>query len=369
MSTCRACGASGVTAAVDLGVQPPADTFPLAGEPDPAAGPLTVGVCPSCGLVQATTPVPGGGLATHGESLSAVSAAQRAHFAQLAAAASDRGITGPVVAHGHQPAAVLSAFGMDAPSETPAALAVDHAGLAHEDDLRAAVERLAADVADGGWLAVELHHALALLESTQFDVLTHEHRAYLTVRALLPLLESAGVRAVSAERLPLYGGTVRVWARRDGAAVADASVEGVLADEERGDVASPERWTALGESAREAARAFAAFLRDNRAGGRTVAGYGAPSRAATLLHLAGAVDGELLAFTVDKSAAKHGRRLPGTAVDIRPPRALEEARPDVIVVFPYDLAPEVVAEWGARAAAWGGTFVVALPSLRAVAGG
>ena len=368
-----------MTVAVDLGAQPLADTFPLVDEPDPPAGPLAVGVCGPCGLVQATTPMPGadGGMATHGESLSVVSAAQRAHFAQLAEAAAARGIAGAVAAHGHQPEAVVSAFGrahagIPAPARPKregegAALVVDHAGIAHEDDLRAAVERLAAEVGDGGWLAVEIHHALALLQGAQFDVLTHEHRAYLTVGALVPLLASVGFGAVSAERLPLYGGTVRVWARRDG--VADASVAAMLADEERGNAASPERWSALGAHGREAASAFAAFLRDKHAEGTTVAGYGAPSRAATLLHLAGVVDGELLAFTVDASPAKHGRRLPGTAVDIRPPPALEEARPGVIVVFPYDLAPEIVAEWGARAAAWGGTFVVALPSLRPVAVG
>ncbi len=107
-----------------------------------------------------------------------------------------------------------------------------------------------------------------------------------------------------------------------------------------------------------------AALRDHLAAasaeGRTVAAYGAPTRAVTLLNAAGITDREL-PFTVDRSTAKQGRYLPGTGIPIRDPRVLLEAPPDELLILTWDLAPEIVAQLPELA---GRTrFVVPLPEL------
>ncbi len=91
----------------------------------------------------------------------------------------------------------------------------------------------------------------------------------------------------------------------------------------------------------DAMRSLHDWLLERRAAGRRVLGYGAPSKAPVLLNLAG-VGPDLLAFTVDLSQAKQGRRLPVTGIPIRSPAELIAATPDDVLVFTWDIATEVI---------------------------
>ena len=72
---------------------------------------------------------------------------------------------------------------------------------------------------------------------------------------------------------------------------------------------------------------------------------------------------ELLPFTVDRSPHKQGLLLPGTRIPVRAPGALLEARPDHVLVLPWNLRAEIEAQIGAAVRGWGGRFVVPIPRL------
>ena len=94
------------------------------------------------------------------------------------------------------------------------------------------------------------------------------------------------------------------------------------------------------------------FLIECRREGKRVAGYGAPGKGNTLLNYCG-IRTDLLDFTVDRNPYKQGQFLPGTRIPIRHPEALEQARPDFVLILPWNLTDEIVAqlsnarEWGA----------------------
>ena len=91
-------------------------------------------------------------------------------------------------------------------------------------------------------------------------------------------------------------------------------------------------------------------------------GYGAPAKGNTLLNYCG-VGPELLAFTVDRNPHKQGTLLPGTRIPVREPAALIEARPDYVLILPWNLRAEVMAQL-AEIRSWGGQFVVPIPGLQ-----
>jgi hypothetical protein len=95
-----------------------------------------------------------------------------------------------------------------------------------------------------------------------------------------------------------------------------------------------------------------------------VLGYGAPSKAPVLLDLSG-VGSDLLPFTVDAAPGKHGRRVPGSDVSIRPVDELRTARPDVVLLFTWDIADEVITQLEADGG-WGAEYVVPLPEPHVV---
>ena len=57
----------------------------------------------------------------------------------------------------------------------------------------------------------------------------------------------------------------------------------------------------------------------------------------------------MLEFTVDRNPYKQGKFLPGTHIPIRHPDALEQARPDFILILPWNLKDEIVAQLVVRA--------------------
>ena len=143
----------------------------------------------------------------------------------------------------------------------------------------------------------------------------------------------------------------------------------------RGVAELAERERELGLDRLEGHRAFAPrvtdtkwrlleFLIDCRRKGKRVAGYGAPGKGNTLLNYCG-IRADLLEFTVDRNPYKQGQFLPGTRIPIHHPEALEQARPDFILILPWNLSDEIVAQLS-HARDWGAQFVVPIPEVRVI---
>ncbi len=103
------------------------------------------------------------------------------------------------------------------------------------------------------------------------------------------------------------------------------------------------------------------FLLQAQEDGKTVAGYGAPGKGNTLLNHCG-IRGDLLAFTVDRNPHKHGKFLPGSRIPVRAPEAIDAARPDYILVLPWNLRIEI-SEQLSHVSDWGCRLVFAVPEL------
>jgi hypothetical protein len=141
----------------------------------------------------------------------------------------------------------------------------------------------------------------------------------------------------------------------------------MLEDEAAAGISDEIQLASLQEAAWHAAGALHDELARHKAAGRTVLGYGAPSKAPVLLDLS-KVGTDLLAFTVDAAPGKHGRRIPGCAVPIRPVDDLRAARPDVVLVLTWDIADEVISQLEADGGGWGATYLVPLPEPHEVVG-
>ncbi|HTY64171.1 MAG TPA: methyltransferase C-terminal domain-containing protein, partial [Acidobacteriota bacterium] len=95
--------------------------------------------------------------------------------------------------------------------------------------------------------------------------------------------------------------------------------------------------------------------------GKSVAGYGAPGKSATLLHYCG-TGKDLIQYTVDRSPYKQGRFLPGTHIPIYHPDKIAETKPDYVLILPWNLKDEIMAQLH-FIRDWGGRFVVPIPEV------
>jgi SAM-dependent methyltransferase len=277
--------------------------------------------------------------------------------ANVAVAARERGVQTLVRFFGRAMAAELAAEGRRADL-----LAANNV-MAHVPDLNDFVGGMATVLAPQGIVTIEVPHVLRLIEGNQFDTIYHEHFSYFSFLTAQAVLAQHGLEVFDVDELTSHGGSLRLYAQPQGSgrhAVGPAVTE--LA----------ERECALGYDTLEAYGSFSAqvmqtkwrlleFLIARRREGKRIAGYGAPGKGNTLLNYCG-IRTDLLEFTVDRNPYKHGQFLPGTHIPVHPPDALEQARPDYILILPWNLKEEIVDQL-AYAREWGARFVVPIPKV------
>jgi hypothetical protein len=126
-----------------------------------------------------------------------------------------------------------------------------------------------------------------------------------------------------------------------------------------------ETYARFNEQVRATKRALLEFLVAAKNDGKTVVGYGAPAKGNTLLNYCG-VRTDFLDYTVDRSPHKQGLFLPGTHIPIFAPERIAETKPDYVLILPWNLRDEIVAQM-AHIREWGGKFVVPVPRLEVLA--
>jgi SAM-dependent methyltransferase len=243
-----------------------------------------------------------------------------------------------------------------------AKLVVANNVLAHIDDLAGVVAAIKDLLAADGVLVFEVSYALDVYEKTLFDTIYHEHLDYHAARPLVGFFERAGLPLFAAERVPTHGGSLRGFAGR-GRAV-EPSVQERLNEESAAAIDRPQTWRAWSEQIAARRDELVALLRRLKGEGRTVAGYGAPAKATTLMHHFG-LGTESLDFIVDDSPLKQGLLAPGTHIPVLAAQALTDRRPDYLVVLAWNFADSIVernSEYRDR----GGRFIVPLPEVKLI---
>ncbi len=234
--------------------------------------------------------------------------------------------------------------------------------LAHVPDLNDFIAGVAIVLAPGGTASFEFPHVLRTIERRAFDTIYHEHFSYFSLRSVRRAFARAGLDLVDVDELPTHGGSLRVWVRRagDGIAVSPAVAALERAELEAG-IERVETYRALQAAADDVKSDLVSFLTRAQRERKTVAGYGAPAKATTLLNYCG-IGADLLPYTVDRSPHKQGRLIPGVRIAIDAPERIWETKPDYVLILPWNIKEEVAAQMsGVRA--WGGRFVVATPRL------
>jgi SAM-dependent methyltransferase len=406
---CRASGSSSVVPVLDLGTTPLANALPtpeaIAGGAAEPAYPLLLVFCPDSALVQITETVPPDVL--FGEYL---------YFSSFSDTVLEnaRGIAGRMLAErslgpsslvveiasndgyllrnyvergigvlGIEPAANIAAvaeergiptrndfFSADLARELRAGgLAADvvHANnvLAHVADLTGVVDGLRILLKDTGVAVIEVPYVKDMIDHCEFDTIYHEHLCYFSLTALDRLFRSRDMVVEDVERIPIHGGSLRVFAAPAVPGREPSQAVRQLLQEEAGwGVASADFYRGFARRVEGIRDSLRALLQDLKADGRRIAAYGAAAKGSTLLNYCG-IGSDLLEYVVDRSTYKQGRCMPGVHLPIHPPERLLQDRPDYLLVLAWNFLPEIMAQQEEYRRG-GGAFVVPVPEPRIV---
>jgi SAM-dependent methyltransferase len=406
---CRFCGAALTHTLVDLGMSPLCESFLAADQLDAMEPfyPLHVRVCPSCLLVQLPAYVAPEAIFREYAYFSAYSDSWVEHSRRYVEAISARLGLGPssyvvelasndgyllqhfvaagIPALGIEPAwnvaeaarargveTLTEFFGLELARQLvadgrAADLVIGNNVLAQVPDLNDFVAGIAHLLKPGGVATLEFPHVVRLVEDGQFDTIYHEHFSYFSAGTVERIADAHGLRFFDVEELPTHGGSLRVYlARRDGPArERTPALASLLAREAAGGYDRLDGYTGFAARVERVKRDLLGFLIQAREKGQRAVGYGAPGKGNTLLNYCG-IRTDLLEFTVDRNPYKHGRFTPGTHIPIFPPEHLLAERPDLVLILPWNLRPEISAQL-AEVTRWGGRLVVAIPHLEVLA--
>lgn len=234
--------------------------------------------------------------------------------------------------------------------------------LAQVPDINDFVAGIKLLLAPAGVLTLEFPHVARLIEHTQFDTIYHEHFSYFSLTTIERLAARHQLAVIDVEELPTHGGSLRVYLGHAGGphAVSPRVAKLFAFEIERGlrDIATYQHFTAKVERVK---RDLLSFLIACRNDGKRVCGYGAPGKGNTMLNYCG-IGPDLVEFTVDRNPYKHGRYTPGRHIPIRSVEAIDAAKPDIILILPWNLKDEIVQQMR-HVGDWGAKFVVPIPKI------
>jgi SAM-dependent methyltransferase len=249
--------------------------------------------------------------------------------------------------------------------EGSADLVVANNVFAHVPDLNDFTAGLQVLLAPRGVLTIEVAHLVRLIEGNQFDTIYHEHFMYYTLLSAEQTLARHGLRVFDVEELPTHGGSLRLFVvHAESPLPGTRRLEELREREIAGGYGTPEGYAGFGRRVEATKRELLALLIEEKTAGRSIAGYGAPGKGNTLLNYCG-IRTDFVDYLVDRNPYKHGRFTPGTRIPIHPPERLRETRPDRVLVLPWNLQAEIVAQLG-YIREWGGQLIIPIPHATTV---
>ena len=398
---CRGCGGP-LAPFVDLGLSPPCESFLAAAD---LAGPetfhpLDVRICPRCWLAQLPEHLSPASIFTEYAYFSSYSEAWLAHARDYAGMVAERFALGPasfvveiasndgyllrnMVARGIpclgiEPArnVAAAAEGCGVPTlvaffgrtlaarlvaeRRAADLVIGNNVLAQVPDLNDFVAGIAALLKPEGVVTLEVPHLARLLAGNQFDTIYHEHFSYFSFASIAALFAAHGLRVFDVEEIWTHGGSLRVFGCRAAARhVTAPAVARLHAAEDAAGLRDLATYAAFAARVVGIKHELLTLLIGCKRAGARIAGYGAPGKGNTLLNYCG-IRTDLLEFTVDRNPYKWDRYLPGTRIPVRRPEALDEARPDYVLILPWNLKDEIARQL-APLTARGTKLIVPIP--------
>ena len=235
--------------------------------------------------------------------------------------------------------------------------------FAHVPDVNDFTAGLKTVLKRGGTITLEFPHLVRLLDEVQFDTVYHEHFSYFSLHAVEHIFRAAGLRVWRVEELKTHGGSLRVYAcHADDTRPDDASVERIRTLERTRGIATLDTYRDFQQRVDTAKNGLLRFLLDCKDKGIKVGAYGAAAKGNTLLNYAG-VKPDLLPYVCDAAPSKQGKLMPGSHIPIVSPAELAAADPDIVLILPWNIADEVIAQ---QRPVLGRSvrFAVAMPSVR-----
>jgi NDP-4-keto-2,6-dideoxyhexose 3-C-methyltransferase len=213
---------------------------------------------------------------------------------------------------------------------------------------------------DGVWM-LEQSYLPAMLESTAYDTVCHEHLEYYSLGQIEWMAERAGLRIIDVEVNDVNGGSFCIMlAKRGSSRKPNAARINALSRSEAA-LSRSSTYKAFKRAVFEHRAQLIRFLKKAKAEGKVVLGYGASTKGNVILQFCGLTPRDIPCIG-EVNRDKFGCFTPGTLIPIVPEAEARARRPDYLMVLPWHFKKFIVAKEAAYRKS-GGKLFFPLPKL------
>lgn len=230
--------------------------------------------------------------------------------------------------------------------------------FAHVPDLADFAKGVKKILSPNGVFVFEVSYFADVCDKTLFDTVYHEHSSYHTLGPLNKFFRSHGLCAFDVQRIDNHGGSIRVYVQhKDRAREFIVSDDWISCLEQELDIEKKVEKLAL--NIRLLGLELREKLRDYSRQGNSIAIYGVPAKATTLMYALG-IKEDWINFAVDDAPLKQGTFTPGMHISVLPTSAIYEKRTTVILVLAWNFADSIIK----KHSKFPGKWIVPIPELK-----
>ncbi|HVM87571.1 MAG TPA: class I SAM-dependent methyltransferase [Puia sp.] len=236
--------------------------------------------------------------------------------------------------------------------------------LAHVPDINDFVKGLAVALKPSGVITMEFPHLMKLVELNQFDTIYHEHFSYLSLLSVNTIFNYHGLKIFDVQEISTHGGSLRIFAchyNNAAYAITKAVVELLQKEKSKG-MNSLGYYKGFQQKVNSIKNEFLEFLLKAKKEKKKIAAYGAAAKGNTLINYCG-IKIDLIDFVADANPNKQNKFLPGSHIPVVSEESIKNAKPDFVVIFPWNIKSEIMEQLK-YIRDWNGKFVIAIPELQ-----
>lgn len=242
----------------------------------------------------------------------------------------------------------------------PAIVVIGTNVFAHVDNLYDFLNGVNTVLDNNGFLVLEFPYLIDLINKVEFDTIYHEHLSYFAIRPLTVLFEKFNMEIFDIQRLPVHGGSVRIFVKKLGSVheVSD-KIKDLLSLEENEKFSSIDTYNTFANRVRQLKKDLTTLLKGLKSQGKRIVGDGAPAKGNTLLNYC-QIGTDILDYIVEMSPLKQGLYTPGTHIPIFPIDRIYIDRPDFLLILPWNIKEDIMQQQ-VEFRQNGGKFIVPIP--------
>jgi len=194
---------------------------------------------------------------------------------------------------------------------------------------------------DDGFFLSESHYLLDIIKTNQYDSIYHEHLRFYSLKSLIRLMKYYNFSIVDVERIPNYGGSIRVFSLKGNHKVSE-NVNAILTLEEKENLNNIQTYIKFRKKIFQSKIDLLNLLVKLNKEGKQVIGIGCPGRSSTLLNYCN-IDSSLIAYISEQaSSLKLGLFLPGKHIPIVDEKKMFEEQPEYALLLSWHYSKPII---------------------------